>query len=205
MKKQIGDLTLREIKSHCKFNTYGLVAGICSYCEFNNICHTKIAMLLSDGILEQEIEVEEMHKGTELTGKIGHVSKIMERELEGLERLAMPDELHNEECKKAGVELTEDYDLVKKALLELKSIKEANPSEALNQIDFLILDCVTTPLQHEALETVKQALQKLDRYEQILSGGRLTDRNYKNTTLDIDSCKPYLRLGQLEDIYEEGQ
>ena len=54
------------------------------------------------------------------------------------------------------------------------------------------------------LSIIKQALQRLDKYEQILSSGRLTDRNYKNTTLDLDSCKPYLRLGQLEDIYEEG-
>ncbi|MBO7691932.1 MAG: hypothetical protein J6T10_04770 [Methanobrevibacter sp.] len=63
MKKQIGDLTLREIKQHCKFNTYGLVAGLCDYCEFNNICHTKIAMLLSEGILEEEIEVKEDEQG----------------------------------------------------------------------------------------------------------------------------------------------
>ncbi len=54
-------------------------------------------------------------------------------------------------------------------------------------------------------DIIKQALQRLDKYEQILSSGRLTDRNYKNTTLDLDSCKPYLRLGQLEDIYEEGK
>lgn len=50
---------------------------------------------------------------------------------------------------------------------------------------------------------IKQALQRLNEYEQLLGSGRLTDRNYKNTTLDLDSCKPYLRLGQLEDIYEE--
>lgn len=53
--------------------------------------------------------------------------------------------------------------------------------------------------------TIKQDLQRLYKYEQILGNGRLTDRNYKNTTLDLDSCKPYLRLGQLEDIYEEGK
>lgn len=87
----------------------------------------------------------------------------MTKELEALERLAMPDELHIKECKKLGIGLTEDYDLL------------------------------------------EQALQRLDRYEQILGNGRLTDRNYKNTTLDLDSCKPYLRLGQLEDIYEEGK
>ena len=54
-------------------------------------------------------------------------------------------------------------------------------------------------------ETIKQALQRLAKYEQVLGNGRLTDRNYKNTTWDLDSCKPYLRLGQLEDIYEEGK
>ena len=83
--------------------------------------------------------------------------------LEALERLAMPDDLHISECKKAGIGLTDDFD------------------------------------------TIEQALQRLEKYEQILCSGRLTDRNYKNTTLDLDSCKPYLRLGQLEDIYEEGK
>ena len=83
--------------------------------------------------------------------------------LEALERLAMPDDLHISECKKAGIGLTEDY------------------------------------------EVIEQALQRLAKYEQILGNGRLTNRNYKNTTLDLDSCKPYLRLGQLEDIYEEGK
>lgn len=29
---------------------------------------------------------------------------------------------------------------------------------------------------------------------------RLTDRNYKNTTLPLESCQPYLKLGRLEDI-----
>ncbi len=55
------------------------------------------------------------------------------------------------------------------------------------------------------IKILKQALQRLDKYEQILGNGRLTNRNYKNTTLDLDSCKPYVRLGQLEDIYEESK
>ena len=87
----------------------------------------------------------------------------MNKYFEALERLAMPDDLHISECKKAGIGLTEDYDVI------------------------------------------EQALRRLDKYEQILGRGRLTDRNYKNTTLDLDSCKPYLRLGQLEDIYERGK
>lgn len=57
MIKKLGDLTLREIKQHCKFNTYGLVADLCDYCEFHNICYTKIAMLLNN--LDREIEVNE--------------------------------------------------------------------------------------------------------------------------------------------------
>lgn len=57
----------------------------------------------------------------------------------------------------------------------------------------------------EDFDTIEQALQRLEKYEQILGRCRLTDRNYKNTTLDLDSCKPYLRLGQLEDIYENGK
>lgn len=57
----------------------------------------------------------------------------MSKELEALERLAMPDDLHINECKKLGIGLTEDYEVVEKALLELKSIKEAKPSEVINR------------------------------------------------------------------------
>ena len=32
---------------------------------------------------------------------------------------------------------------------------------------------------------------------------RLTDRNYKNTTLPLESCKPYLKLGRLEDLEDK--
>ncbi len=91
------------------------------------------------------------------------MTKELEMQLEALERLAMPDDLHISECKKLGIGLTEDYDVI------------------------------------------EHALRRLDKYEQVLGNGRLTDRNYKNTTLELDSCKPYLRLGQLEDIYEEGK
>ena len=58
-------------------------------------------------------------------------------------------------------------------------------------------------MNSERVKLVNQALQRLDKYEQILGSGRLTHWNYKNTTLPLESCKPYLRLGQLEDIYEE--
>ena len=132
---------------------------------------------------------------------------MMENYFEALERLAMPDKLHIEECKKAGVALTEDYDVVKQALLELKSIKEANLSKAMKGLHTIAFNTQFIAGMNfgDELRTIEQALLKLNKYEQILGGGRLTDRNYKNTTLDLDSCKPYLRLGQLEDVYEEGK
>lgn len=60
-------------------------------------------------------------------------------------------------------------------------------------------------LKKEILDDIKQAIIRLKEYEEVLGSGRLTDRNYKNTTLDLESCKPYLRLGQLEDIYEKNK
>ena len=47
--------------------------------------------------------------------------------LEALERLAMPDELHINECKRLGIGLTEDYDILKQYF---ESIDNSKPSEA---------------------------------------------------------------------------
>ena len=55
--------------------------------------------------------------------------------LDSLERLAMPDELHIKECKKLGIGLTEDYDVVEQALKRLEAIDNANPSEALECLE----------------------------------------------------------------------
>ena len=103
---------------------------------------------------------------------------------------------------------------------ELEMINNGKPSEAIECVDYikkklegLRYECERTNnhrcddlfIQEHIFTVIKQALQRLNKYEQILGSGRLTNRNYKNTTLDIDSCKPYLRLGQLEDIYEEGK
>ena len=61
----------------------------------------------------------------------------MTKELEALERLAMPDDLHIKECKKAGIGLTEDYEVVEQALKRLEAIDNANPSEALKALERL--------------------------------------------------------------------
>ena len=86
--------------------------------------------------------------------------------------------------------------------------KEFEALDAIDEIINLITEDKKVKYKATILfccKTIEKALQRLDKYEQILGSGRLTDRNYKNTTLDLDSCKPYLRLGQLEDIYEEGK
>ena len=61
----------------------------------------------------------------------------MTKELEALERLAMPDDLYIKECKKAGIGLTEDYEVVEQALKRLEAIDNANPSEALKALERL--------------------------------------------------------------------
>lgn len=92
--------------------------------------------------------------------------------LESLERLAMPDELHIKECEKLGIGLTEDFDIVEQALLELKSIKEASPSEALECLKALqsIRDKYSMPLTEyvnsfDYIKIIKQVLLKQQEQE----------------------------------------
>ena len=97
----------------------------------------------------------------------------MNKYFEALERLAMPDELHIEECEKLGIGLTEDFDTVEKALLELQSIKEANPSEALYALEDIILYLNANEpkgLYCENIETIKQALLNAEKDEKIILG-----------------------------------
>lgn len=135
----------------------------------------------------------------------------MSKELEALKRIETTFELNKEGKESVYKEYTnsiypyyEDFDLVLNALNELKQIKEAKPSEALENLRLCWAgnQSMGYYISSTEYEHIEQALQRLDKYEQILGSGRLTDKNYKNTTLDLDSCKPYLRLGQLEDIYE---
>ena len=113
-----------------------------------------------------------------------------------IERIAMT-ELHT--GKSEGVLIDKNTLLDIKKELELKSIDNTKPSEALN------ITKATEKYTGIDLSIVKKALQRLDKYEQILGSGRLTDRNYENTTLALESCSPYIRLGRLEDIYEENK
>ena len=48
----------------------------------------------------------------------------MNRYLEALERLAMPDDLHIKECERLGIGLTEDYDLLEQYILKTQEPKK---------------------------------------------------------------------------------
>lgn len=106
----------------------------------------------------------------------------MSKELESLERLAMPDELHIKECEKLGISLTEDYEVVEQALLELESIKEAKPSEALERLEVLEHDIkdriiLVEDRQLKLCATIKQSLQKVQDPKKYLNWEDL-DFNY---------------------------
>ena len=119
----------------------------------------------------------------------------MNNYFEALERLAMPDDVHISECKKLGIGLMEDYEVVEKALLELQSIKEAEPSEALEclkklngmeissmpfkddygieEVDLNDIRKVGSQLNtdfKEYIDTIKQALLNAEKDEKIIFG-----------------------------------
>ena len=96
----------------------------------------------------------------------------MSKEFEALERLAMPDELHIKECKRLGIGLTEDYELIKQ---RLEAIDNANPSEALEclgvletyfynkwKLTYFLED---KPKELNTIDTIKQALLKAQELE----------------------------------------
>lgn len=115
----------------------------------------------------------------------------MNKVLEALERLAMPDELHIKECIKLGIGLTEDFDTVEKALLELTSIKEANPSEALECLesikDALWDDDFHYQRHSKLLDTIEKALLKAQTQE-LNNGGRLPNKEILYLKQSLEQC-----------------
>lgn len=105
----------------------------------------------------------------------------MSKVLESLERLAMPDELHIKECKKLGIGLTEDYDVVEQALQRLESIDNASPSEAL-----------------ECLEKVSDYLNNVYDYKEIIEEVRKDIDTIKQVLLKVQEPKQYLKWEDLE-------
>lgn len=58
----------------------------------------------------------------------------MSKELEALERLAMPDELHIKECEKLGIGLTEDFSTIKQALQRLEKYEQLYGSKQSDEV-----------------------------------------------------------------------
>lgn len=78
----------------------------------------------------------------------------MNKELEALERLKtaptfMGGTAEYQFCTKSETPLMQDYEIVKQALLELQSIKEAEPSDALKTLE--VLDKTISPLLEPVL------------------------------------------------------
>ena len=151
----------------------------------------------------------------------------MNKYLEALERLAMPDDLHIKECEKLGIGLTEDFDTVEKALLELESIKEAEPSGALKTLD--VLDKTISPLLEPVLAeyeydlsdkitanyfALKQALLKAreqERENELLKEiiksffdkgctyHQYTDKDGR-LQIEVDDECPIMPLGKFKDV-----
>lgn len=117
--------------------------------------------------------------------------------LESLERLAMPDDLHIKECKKLGIGLTEDYEVVEQALHRLESIDNANSSEALEILDDFKNGLVNKEIGmvmfqqywfFTQIEKVKQALLKAQEQE-LHNGGRLPNKEILSLKQCVEQCK----------------
>lgn len=151
----------------------------------------------------------------------------MNKYFEALERLAMPDDLHIKECEKLGIGLTEDFDTVEKALLELQSIKEAESSEALKILG--VLDKLISPLLEPVLAeyeddlsdkitsnyfALKQSLLKAREQErenellkEIIKSFFDSGRTYHQYTdkdgrlqIEVDDECPIMPLGKFKDV-----
>lgn len=123
---------------------------------------------------------------------------MMENYFEALERLAMPDELHVEECKKLGIGLTEDFDIVEQALLELKSIKESEPGKALECLENLFSNVVSTAYTRESslkdFNTIKNYILKA----QALEKEKIIFKHIHNTKVKTPLVSIFNGLNQEE-------
>ena len=131
---------------------------------------------------------------------------MMENYFEALERLAMPDELHISECEKLGIGLTEDFDLVEQALLELTSIKGAKPSEALECLERIDKEYLTIESKDfdNCFNTIKEALLKAQEPKQYLKWEDLEkfkDKDSVKVKMNGTELSLIIQIDCLNDIY----
>ena len=119
----------------------------------------------------------------------------MSKVLESLERLAMPDELHIKECKKLGIGLTEDYDVVEQALKRLESIDNANPSEAMK--------CLNRMLGYASLDEndFEEVSDDYDAIKQVLLKAQEPKQYLKWEDLEFDHKPKYINVKMGDNKY----
>lgn len=118
----------------------------------------------------------------------------MSKELEALERLKtaptfMGGTTEYQFCTKSETLLLQDYEIVKQALLELQSIKEANPSEALECLECLYCepeDCRSKERakDYDAIKNHILKSQEEHRSLEILKKNRVDIESFYTTFID---------------------
>lgn len=119
----------------------------------------------------------------------------MIKEFGALDRLALPDALHTKVCKKLGISLTQDYDIVKLALLELEAIKEAKPSKATKALDRIYQSRSTNKTATKDYEIIKQALQRLEQINNTNPSEAL-----KAVNNDLEGCYEYEKRTGINNV-----
>lgn len=121
----------------------------------------------------------------------------MRKELEALEKLKtaptfMGGTTEYQFCTKSETLLLQDYEIVKQALLELESIKEAKPSEALKCLEDLYCEPVDYRSNDKAndYETIQQALLNAEKEHKALDIIKKT-KNIKISFYENGSGKHY--------------
>lgn len=104
-----------------------------------------------------------MNRGTELKGIIRHVNNPMEKEFEALDDLF--DLVHSQESFEKGQNC---YDILKDALIELKVIKEAKPSEASELVSCLKDYLLNMVPYYDWLNDIEKYILKAQEQEKAL-------------------------------------
>lgn len=95
----------------------------------------------------------------------------MNKGLEALERIVMPDEVFLKECKRLNIDNHSDYETIKKELQRLEAIDNAKPSEA--------LESLKTPLHNEWLRVYSQ-FKEIGETTKIVDGCRMVKSDADN-------------------------
>ena len=129
----------------------------------------------------------------------------MSKELEALERLKtapsfMGGTVEYQACTKSETLLMQDYETVKQALQRLESIDNAEPSEALETVDFLlsvikVKDIIEPDFFWKYVKTIKQALIKAEKEHKTLE-------TIKEKCVDVFRINYYITSNRISELEE---